>query len=104
MKETFDKTQSYLGMSVSKIIFDKGQQSGLFWIGINYIYILTLKMISLIKNERTKIEMWVILCNVLSINKGHSNGHEKETLQTRNFCNGNNTCWKGIYGPNIKDK
>ena len=44
MKEIFDKTQSYLGMSVSKIIFDKGQQSGLFWIWINSIYIKNYKL------------------------------------------------------------
>ena len=61
-------------------------------------------MISLIKLEWEDNKLKCELCNVLSINKGHSNGHEKETLQTRNFCNGNNTCWNGIYGPNIKDK
>ena len=39
MKETFDKTQSYLGMSVSKILLDKVLQSGLIWIDINCIYV-----------------------------------------------------------------
>ena len=67
---------------------------------------LYLRLCTYIKNDKLYKEwednkLKCELRNVLSINEGHSNGHKRETLQTRSFCNGNNARKNGIYGPNM---